>query len=469
MSNDELVSYIRLLTAKNIPANQIVETLNSQGWTPPEIESALAEASSKTKESSKFSVAKVFLYLGGIITIVAGLTYIGINWSAWGSLLRIFAVVLPMAVCYGIGTTLLGKENLRTQGVAFIVVASFLFPVVLSVAFKELALFKEPFDLNFNFTVTAASLVIYLLTDSLIKHPIFSLLYQGAGIFAYYMFLRLCGMPGYIEGPAAAWLLLVPACFYLFWSVVRHLNGHLDRARYSFTLGIITSGFSLFRIFAETYTHPDIVWILLLSGIAYFLFASWLEKKGIKDFASTGYMIGAVIIFMSVSTASSRVMFLIRGSKDTVDYGDMMGWPNILNGFFYFSFTYGISRLVKAGNELSRKYGQFFNTLAPLYFLSGVAILGTGGSKPVYETLLLVSSLGFIFGSIPKHVKSYLYLGTIFLIGYIFGIGGEYFQNQVGWPITLFVTGILAMGIGVGMDSMRKKYFGKEISNAKSS
>ena len=52
-------------------------------------------------------------------------------------------------------------------------------------------------------------------------------------------------------------------------------------------------------------------------------------------------------------------------------------------------------------------------------------------------------------------------INRLFLIIYIFDIGGEYFQNQIGWPITLFVAGILSMGVGIGIEVIRRNYFNK--------
>lgn len=95
----------------------------------------------------------------------------------------------------------------------------------------------------------------------------------------------------------------------------------------------------------------------------------------------------------------------------------------------------------------------------PVAILGGLFGLGLDGKKFVYETMLLLGSLGFIFFSIPIKSRTFLYVGTWFLIVYIFGIGGEYFQNQVGWSITLFIAGLLSMSIGFGMEKLRKQYF----------
>ena len=131
----------------------------------------------------------------------------------------------------------------------------------------------------------------------------------------------------------------------------------------------------------------------------------------------------------------------------------------------YLIFAYIIEKLKNIGFKEALKQRNFFNIVGPLWVLGTIFYLGLGGKKPVYETLLLLSSLSFIFGSIPRLTRQYLYIGTIFLIIYIISIGGEYFQNEVGWPITLFIAGLTSMGISIFMEKIRRKYFTNQGSN----
>jgi membrane-associated protease RseP (regulator of RpoE activity) len=50
----------------------------------------------------------------------------------------------------------------------------------------------------------------------------------------------------------------------------------------------------------------------------------------------------------------------------------------------------------------------------------------------------------------------------MFLIVYIFDIGGEYFSDNVGWPITLLIAGVLSMGVGFVFEQLRKRYLPKQ-------
>ena len=39
---------------------------------------------------------------------------------------------------------------------------------------------------------------------------------------------------------------------------------------------------------------------------------------------------------------------------------------------------------------------------------------------------------------------------------YIFTIGWEYFEDDVGWPLTLFISGLISMFIGYGIERLKK-------------
>jgi membrane-associated protease RseP (regulator of RpoE activity) len=107
-------------------------------------------------------------------------------------------------------------------------------------------------------------------------------------------------------------------------------------------------------------------------------------------------------------------------------------------------------------------YSQIFNFLATFLILASILYQSLGGKKVDWETALLFTSLGFIFLSTAKASRSYLYLGTMFLIVYIFDIGGEYFSDNVGWPITLLIAGVLSMGVGFVFEQLRKRYLPKQ-------
>jgi len=259
-----------------------------------------------------------------------------------------------------------------------------------------------------------------------------------------------------------AWLFLIPGTAYLFLSLLYDKNEQKDEGHYSYTVGTLVLILSFILLFEETIPNNKVhlAWPLLFFGVAYFLLGIFYEKINFKKYCQAPYFIGAGIIFFSLFRLAVYGTLLkdFIGSSANFDKS-IIDWSNVIVGMIYLVLAYVIEKLKNIGLEEAPKYKELFNLVGPLWVLGAIFSLGLGGQKPAYETLLLASSLGFIFGSIPKLTKQYLFIGTLFLIIYIFSIGGEYFQNEAGWPITLFVAGLASMGIGIVMEKIRREYF----------
>lgn len=481
MVNKQILDYVQKSIEGGYTVEQISTALSGQGWSPTDINEALLKAQEITQQKSvaplappapkksewnielkSLSASQILLYLGGLIVVLAGIIYISINWSQWGSAGRIFAILLPMLICYGVGAPMFFSNEHKKQGIVFLVVGSLLFPFFLSVMFKELAIFATPYNDNFNLTVSLLSFVLYLVSSFIFRFPVWSFLYQGTGLFVYYFFLKLIGIESVFEKPAMAWLFLIPGTAYLFLSLFYDKNEQKDEGHYSYAIGALVLVFSFVRLFGETFAQnkEHLAWLLMFFGVAYFLLGIFYEKTNFKKYCQAPYLIGAGIVFFSLLRLAIDGTLLKDFTGSTAVYDrDIIGWSNVIVGVIYLVFAYVIEKLKNIGLEEAPKYKEFFNLVGPFWVLGAIFYLGLDGKKPIYETLLLLSSLGFIFGSIPKLARQYLLIGTLFLIIYIFSIGGEYFQNEVGWPITLFVAGLASMGISIVMEKVRRKYF----------
>jgi hypothetical protein len=482
MANKQILDYVQKSLEGGYSIEQISTALTGQGWNPTEINEALLEAQEIIQQKSaapvappappkksewnielkSLSASQILLYLGGLIVVLAGIIYIGINWSQWGSAARIFAILLPMLICYGAGAPMFFSGEHKKQGIVFLVVGSLLFPFFLTILFKELQIFAQPFNDNFNLTVSLLSFILYLGSSFIFRFPVWSFLYQGTGLFVYYFFLTLIGVENVFEKATMAWLFLIPGTAYLFLSLFYDKNKQKDEGHYSYAIGALVLVLSFFRLFGETFAQDKerLAWLLLFFGVAYFLLGIFYEKTNFKKYCQVPYLIGASIVFFSLLRLSIDGTLLkdFTGSTAIHDQ-DIIGWSNVIVGVIYLVFAYVVEKLKNLQLEEAPKYKEFFNLVGPFWVLGAIFYLGLDGKKPVYETLLLLSSLGFIFGSIPKLSRQYLYIGTLFVIIYIFDIGGEYFQNDVGWPIVLFVAGLISMGIGVAIEKVRRRYF----------
>ncbi len=482
MVNKQILDYVQKSIEGGHSVEQISAALIRQSWNHTEINEALLKAQEIIQQKSaapiappapqkksewdielkSLSASQILLYLGGLIVVLAGIIYIGINWSEWGSAARIFAILLPMLICYGAGVPIFFSDEHKKQGIVFLVVGSLLFPFFLSVMFKELEMFVEPFNDNFNLTVSLLSFVLYLVSSFIFRFPIWAFLYQSEGLFVYYFFLKLIGIESVFEKPTMAWLFLIPGTAYLFLSLFYDKNEQKDEGYYSYAIGALVLVLSFVSLFGETLTKNKeyIAWLLLICGVVYFLLGIFYEKTNFKKYCRAPYLIGAGIIFFSLLRLAIDGTLLKDFTRSTASYDrDIVGWSNVIVGVIYLVFAYVVEKLKKLQLEEAPKYKEFFNLFGPFLVLGAIFYLGLDGKKPVYETLLLLASLGFIFGSITKLDRQYLISGTLFLIFYIFSIGGEYFQNEVGWPITLFVAGLASMGVSIVIEKIRRKYF----------
>jgi len=483
MANKQILNYVQKSLEGGYSIEQISVALSGQGWSQAEINEALLKAQEIIQQKSAASVAslappkksewiklkslsasQILLSLGGFIVVLAGIIYIGINWSQWDPTVRIFAIFLPMLICYIVGTPMFFSGEHKKQGIVFLVVGSLLFTFSLTILFKELEIFARPFNDNFNLTVSLLSFILYLGSSFIFRSPIWSFLYQVTGLFVYYFFLKLIGVESFFEKTTMSWLFLIPGTAYLFLSLFYDKNEQKNEGYYSHVIGSLVLILSFLYILGDPFSNDKeyLPYILLIFGVAYFLLGIFYEKNNFKKYCQAPYFIGAGIVFLSLPQLAIDGTLLkdLDFTGSIVRYvQDIVSWSYVIAGVIFLLIGWGIEKLKNLQLEEALKYKKLFNLFGPLWILGAIFYLGLDGKRPVYETLLLLSSLGFIFGSIPKLSRQFLYIGTLFLVIYIFSIGNEYFQDDVGWPITLFVAGLISMGIGVAIERVRRRYF----------
>ena len=106
-----------------------------------------------------------------------------------------------------------------------------------------------------------------------------------------------------------------------------------------------------------------------------------------------------------------------------------------------------------------------------LYSFGSLAFLGStmalGGFSPnqnvFWELIYPLLVFGFIFASVSLKSRAMLVFGTIFLIGYIFKLTGEYFSSGLGWPLALVLAGLAIIGIGFYAVKLNKRYFTQHV------
>ena len=480
MADTQIAEYVRTSLEGGYSVEQVRAALGEQGWGLEEVDEAVRRAEEaieqrlaaprmppvppKKREQNDtprgISASQILLYLGGFIIVLAGILYVGINWSQWGAAGRITAILAPTLICYAAGLSLFFSAEHRKQGIVFLISGALLLPFLLSVTFKELAIFAEPFDEGFFFTVFAVSYAVYYGSGFVFRHPVWSFLHHGTCLLCYYFFLELLDVAGIFGDAGMWWLFLIPGTAYLLMSLWHDSRGRRDEGRYAYLFGALTLLLSFLGLLEEVFSN-DVgytTYLVIIGGAVVFLLGSLYERTKF-EYREALYVIGVGVVSFSLARLTDGgALGALVGAADWYSES-MVGWSALIIGVVYLGLGWGIGKLKGVQLIEAPKYGEFFNAIGPIWVLGGVLSLGLGGSKPIYETLLLATSLGFIFGSVPAQSRTFLYSGTAFLVVYIFSTRFEYFENSVGWPIALFIAGLASKGIGVAIERMKRRYF----------
>ena len=209
-------------------------------------------------------------------------------------------------------------------------------------------------------------------------------------------------------------------------------------------------------------------WFWLLWGIFYFWGGYLLEKGRKMREGRWPYFWGALALawgFWRLAQKGDLAGLFLAGQKVTSyqRWDRTVGWSFAGAGGVFLLLAWLARELKNKGWGEGGRYRYFFELLGVWWVLTGVFNLGVGGHKPFYEVLYLVTSLAFIFGSIPRSTKIFLYGGAMGLTVFIFSTGFEYFEDKVGWPAVLAVAGGASMAIGLGMEKLRRDYFAKRL------
>jgi len=420
MSQSQLIEYILRALSAGKPEAEIRQALSEHAWPAAQIDHALDHARSilsseqplpaaphfrppLSAELARLSLGRVLLFLGGLIIILAAAIFIGVNWEQWGDYARFAAILLPALACYIAGLSIWFRTALRGVALAFLIVGAVLTPFVLAAFFAGTHLFAQDFGAPTWTASLAISFALYLILGWRFRHPLWTLLTGIGAIALVYAALLAAGVPTFDEDSTVFW------------------------------------------------------WLLALS-VLMMLAALGLESRRVLIDARYLYALSVALLFITLLslTLSGRLVGDIVGwHEETVE---PFGYSALVAGLVYLLLAWWLIRLLRHGFIEFPRYRGFFGFLGALGVLGGIALLGADGHYPLHETLLLIVSLGFIFVSTWRKVHSFFWLGTLFLVIYIFGMAFEYFEDQVGWPVALFAAGLVSMLVGYLIERVRRKY-----------
>lgn len=132
------------------------------------------------------------------------------------------------------------------------------------------------------------------------------------------------------------------------------------------------------------------------------------------------------------------------------------------NWWAFYAPWAGGGALALMGAEIADRRGR--DSLVWLFNLAGVwalllmaQFISLDDKMPVWETLVLVESLAVLAWSVVRQSRALLYTGAFFLLIYVINLNFEYFEDQLGLPAVLLITGLAMIAIGLGVDRVRRR------------
>lgn len=136
-------------------------------------------------------------------------------------------------------------------------------------------------------------------------------------------------------------------------------------------------------------------------------------------------------------------------------------WPTV-NWWLFYAPWAGGGVLALVGAEIAYRRGHdslvwLFNLAGALSLLLMAQLISLDDKMPLWETLVLVESLAILAWSVVRQSRALLYTGALFLLIYIINLNFEYFEDQLGLPAVLLITGLALITVGLGVDRMRRR------------
>jgi hypothetical protein len=197
------------------------------------------------------------------------------------------------------------------------------------------------------------------------------------------------------------------------------------------------------EIIAGRYLYP---------GIGFFVLGVILDRRKLIHFAWPLCMAGLVMIVISLSViaVSEPAMFgwLLRWRPEFLEESEPQLLSFIFNGLVYLGLA-GVCRSL--GTRLQRTLASILNWLGPIHILGTLRILDSDeleipeSHALIYRILLPIASLGFVFGSVVRQMKSFFFSGLAGTATAVQRFTAEYLKNFFAWPVSLIITGIIWM------------------------
>lgn len=375
-------------------------------------------------EARKLSFSQVCLYFGGWIVVLGSFVLFYKTWENIPAFYRPLPAAAATILMIILGSAMWKRSESRLA-VGFLSTANLLIPITLLLTLAQwnlLSLANYPWgtesipeilkDLERYVYVTIGNTQLYFSSLCWFAFSLFFLRLTKSSIFVFFGII--------------SFLLWLTSCY-----IIAGMIGMPDEIEPW-----------LPEIIAGRYLYP---------GIGFFILGVILDRKRFIHFAWPLCLVGltSMVISLSVIAISEATMFgWFWRIPEFIDKNEARLLSFIFNGLIYLVLA-GICRSL--GTRLQRSLASILNWLGPVHILGTLRILDLidlGNSEnhaDIYRILLPIASVGFVFGSVVRQMKSFFFSGLAGIATAVQRFTAEYLKNYFAWPVSLIIAGIIWM------------------------
>ena len=373
-------------------------------------------------EARTLSLSQVCLYLGGWIVVLGSFVLFYKTWENIPVFWRPLPAVAATTLMIILGAAMWNRSESRLA-VGFLSTANLLVPITLLLTLAQWNLLSS---INNPWGTESISGILKEMESYVIVGNA-QLYFSSLCWFAFSLFfLRLTRSSIFVFFGIISFLVWLTSCY-----IIAGMIGPIDEF--------------------NPWAPEKIAGRYLFPGIGFFVLGVILDRHKFIHFAWPLCMAGLalIVICLSVIAISEATMFgwLWRIPEFLGKYEAKL-LSFILNGLIYLGLA-GVCRLL--GTRLQRTLASILNWLGPIHILGTLRILDSdelnisGNHKVVYRILLPIASVGFVFGSVARQMKSFFFSGLAGIAVAVQRFTTEYLKYCFAWPVSLIITGIIWM------------------------
>jgi len=374
-------------------------------------------------EARKLSFSQVCLYFGGWIVVLGSFVLFYKTWENIPAFFRPLPAAAATTLMIILGSAM-WKRNESRLAIGFLSTANLLVPITLLLTLAQWDLLSPA---NYPWGTESISGMLREMESYVIVGNV-QLYFSSLCWFAFSLFfLRLTRSSIFVFFGIISFLAWLTSCY-----IIAGMIGPIDE----------------FEPWA-----PDIIaGRYLYPGIGFFVLGVILDRHKFFHYAWPLCMVGLVmiVISMSVIALSEATIFvwLLRWKQKFFEDVESKLLSFTFNGLIYLGLA-GVCRSL--GTRLQRSLASILNWLGPIHILGTLRILDledlniSESHALVYRILLPIASVGFVFGSVARQMKSFFFSGLAGIATAVQRFTAEYLKNYFAWPVSLIITGIIWM------------------------